>query len=268
MRHFVGEAGNSFALLLNKYLETGDSSFFPWPMHRRWNDILLYAASLPASQKLHYSGLDFESPRAYVKGLKTMLPAAAPPEAIRSGIDLIRNAEDTSRSCDYTITLNAQLKKALSENRALFSDYLGGDYPVFERIVDNKGNCKDVFKNRNRHMAESFISLEQQLGDSVCFGEFGEAHTTLNSGNLASIINHTVPYQGRVAVINLYCYDCHVPNEEVSNWPLHPIEKDILQYFLPFCEDGFTLFDLSDPDPVVARYRAYGQFLIVAKGQH
>jgi hypothetical protein len=46
------------------------------------------------------------------------------------------------------------------------------------------------------------------------------------------------------------------------------MEADIIRYFLPLCEGDFTLFDLSGSDPAVAPYRAYGQFLIIAKGQH
>ena len=117
-------------------------------------------------------------------------------------------------------------------------------------------------------MAENFLALDREITAPVYYGEFGMAHTILkNHRLLASIINDSAPFKNKVAVINLYCYNCTTPEEGASNWALNGIEKDILRYFLPLCEGDFTLFDLSGSDPVVAPYRAYGQFLIVAKGQ-
>lgn len=68
-------------------------------------------------------------------------------------------------------------------------------------------------------------------------------------------------------VVNLYCYNCTTPEEQVSNWPFQKIEGDILKYFIPYCKSGFTLFDLSDNNDLIKKYSAYGQFLIIAKDQ-
>ncbi len=149
-----------------------------------------------------------------------------------------------------------------------FKAYLGSAYADFEKIIRNNGSCKDPLRNRNGHMAENFLALDREITAPVYYGEFGMAHTILKNKDLASIINDTNSMKGKVAVINLYCYACATPEEQVSNWPLKDIEDDILRYFLPLCEGDFTLFDLSGNNPIVAPYRAYGQFLIVAKGQH
>ena len=106
------------------------------------------------------------------------------------------------------------------------------------------------------------------MGDSLYFGEFGMAHTVLNTRDLAAIIRHTEPFVDKVCVINLYCYHCSVPGEEISNWPLKQMEKDIQQYFLPLCQSDLTLFDLTEGEELTSSYRKIGQWLIIAKDQH
>jgi hypothetical protein len=259
--HFIGEAGTSNAVLINKRLKVGDS----------------------LEQRLVFSGIDFERASTYIRGLKVLLPVQSssaptpsaptqpsptPSTPISAAIGLIRQAPDTGFDCDAVLRINDQLKKMLAGNESGFREYLDSAYRDFEKIVRNNGSCKDPLRNRNPHMADNFLTLDREVKAPVYFGEFGEAHTVLKNRDLASIINASPPFMGRVAVINLYCQDCSTPAETVSNWPLKGIEKDILRYFLPLCEGDFTLFDLSGPDPVVAPYRAYGQFLIVARGQH
>jgi hypothetical protein len=59
-----------------------------------------------------------------------------------------------------------------------------------------------------------------------------------------------------------------VPGEEISNWPLKQMEKDIQQYFLPLCQSELTLFDLTEGGELTSAYRRIGQWLIIAKDQH
>jgi hypothetical protein len=277
--HFVGEAGTSNVVLINRFLETGDTSAHYIRKTAFFEGLLRYNAGLPQAQRLKMSGIDFERASTYIRGLKVLLPAGAVratsagagpalPGAIGPSIALIRDAPDTGYDCDAVLGMNDRLKKALAGDESAFRDYFGSAFGDFERIVRNNGTCKDGLRNRNGHMADNFLALDREVKAPVYYGEFGEAHTILKNRDLASIINESGAFKGKVAVINLYCYDCSTPEEPVSNWPLHDIEKDILRYFLPLCEGDFTLFDLSGDSPLVGKYRAYGQFLIVAKGQH
>jgi hypothetical protein len=317
--HFIAEAGTSHAVLVNKYMATGDKTIYPFRKTGFFDALLHYNQTLPADQRLIMTGVDFERGSTYVRGLKALLRgedaraadihervrtrravakqaqrssrasssgwvagAASMPEAIRAAVALIRDAPDSGYDCDGTLRMNDQLKKALAGNEPAFREYFGGAFADFEKIVRNNGTCNDALRNRNGHMAENFMTFDREVKAPVYYGEFGEAHTILKNRNLASIINNVEAFRGKVAVINLYCYGCSVPPESsipnwppkgvnpegVSNWPLHDIEKNILRYFLPLCEGDFTLFDFSGDSPVAAKYRAYGQFLIVAKGQH
>ena len=94
------------------------------------------------------------------------------------------------------------------------------------------------------------------------------AHTILKNKVAATIINNSPKFKDKVCVINLYCYNCSTYKEQVSNWPLKKIEKDILEYFLPYCSSDFTLFDLSDDIELTKKYSDYGQYLIIAKNQN
>jgi hypothetical protein len=268
MTHFIGELGVSNAVLINKYLETGDRALYPFHKITFLDGLLQYNQQLPAGQRLVLTGVDFERPSTYTRGLKLLLPGQPPPETIAAAIELIRQAPDSGYDCDGTLHLNERLKETLADHEQDFKAYLGSTYADFEKIVRSNGSCKDPLRNRNGHMAENFLALDREITAPVYYGEFGMAHTILkNHRLLASIINDSDPFKGKVAVINLYCYNCTTPEEGASNWALKGIEKDILRYFLPFCKGDFTFFDLSGSDPVVAPFRAYGQFLIIAKGQ-
>jgi hypothetical protein len=269
MTHFIGELGVSNAVLVNKYLGTGDRALYPFHKITFLDGLRQYNQQLPSGQRLVLTGVDFERPSTYIRGLKLLLPGQPPQETISAAIELIRQAPDSGYDCDGTLRLNDRLKQALADHEQDFKAYLGSDYADFEKIVRSNGSCKDPLRNRNDHMAENFLALDREITAPVYYGEFGMAHTILkNHRLLASIINDSAPFKNKVAVINLYCYNCTTPEEGASNWALNGIEKDILHYFLPLCEGDFTLFDLSGSDPVVARYRVYGQFLIVAKEQH
>jgi hypothetical protein len=102
------------------------------------------------------------------------------------------------------------------------------------------------------------------------YAELGGAHTMLSRQvTAASIINASEQFKDKVCVVNLYCDNCTTPEEgPASNWSFGNIEKQIAKYFLPLCKSDFTLFDLTGDDPVIKKFQAYGQFLIVARNQN
>jgi hypothetical protein len=268
LSHFFLEAGYSSAVLGNHFLQTGDTGYIISRNKTFWQLLFVYDGGLVPAEKVAYFGVDFERTQTYVRALKMLLPASAPPASIQSYIDLIHAATDTLYDCDYILGINNQLKKGLSEEAAAFRSYLGPSFSDFEHIVLNRRNCKDPLNNRNDNMASNFITYARSTNDSMYYGELGEAHTVLNHRDVGSLINQAPGFKDRVASVNLYCDQCTTEKEAVSNWPLHQIEKDIVAHFLPLCTGDFTLFDLTGPSPVIARYKAYGPFLIIARNQH
>ena len=267
LTHFFLESGHSSDILMNKYLQTGDSSYCYTSDKSFWKSLYAYNLNLPENKKLKYFGIDFERASTYIRALKLILPGAATPETIKPFIDLIKNADDTLKDCDYIININKELRSGISNNKKQFVEYFGVNYSDLERVVLNNGDCKDVHNNRNKNMASGFLSFDQDFKQPIYFGELGEAHTVLINKNTASILNRSVQFKNKVCVVNLYCYNCTTASEQVSNWPLKKIEKDILEYFLPYCNTNFTLFDLSDDIELTKKYNVYGQFLVLVKNQ-
>jgi hypothetical protein len=256
---FFFEVGRGVDILGRRYMETGDTSF-PLFRPRFWKLLYDYNHTLPRKEWITEWGVDFERPKSYLAALKFLMPETTPPTSIRTYIDLIKNDTSQKPDCDHILELNKALQKGLKE--PALQQYLGNNWQDFKDLIDNPGSCKDVLKNRNGHMAERLTRYAQN--ETMSYGEFGEAHTVLNSKEtMASLINRTPGFEGKVVTVNLYCYQC-TASEPVNNWPLRKIEKDILKDLLPYCTGPFTLFDLTG----LEGYNKYGPFLIIAKGQH
>jgi hypothetical protein len=267
MTHIFREMSPSGAFCINNYLLTNDLSNLIWKDSSSLEHLILNS-TLPDEKKLKFFGIDFNRPASYFKALKKIMPDKQSPENIKNSIGLIKSANDSLKDCSYIIDFNANLKKDLTTNKQDYMAYLGPNYKDFERIVMNKGTCKDALKDRNYNIADNFLFFDMESNDSMYFGELGMAHTILKNKVFANIINNSPKFKDKVCVINLYCYNCTTNTEQVSNWPLKKIDKDILAYFLPFCDSDFTLFDLSDNIELTKKYRDYGQFLIIAKNQN
>jgi hypothetical protein len=267
LTHFFFESGHGLTVLGRAYLRTGDTSLLLLRYKQFWKDLYAYDHSRPDERLVEPgAGVDFERPRFFLAALKLLWNCTGKPvpEVLLPSAQWILT--DTSTDCDSLLALSGFLKKALSRFEPQFRQYLGPSFEDFVDMVDNPGSCHDVYRNRNGHMAGRLMAFA--AGEKMVYGEFGEAHTILHSkGSLGHLINKTPGWEGKVATVNLYCYRC-VTDEPVSNWPLHDIERDILQHFIPFCATPFTLFDLTGEDPALAAFKAYGPFLIIARDQH
>lgn len=272
LTNFFMEFGHSSDLLCNEFLQTDDTSYLPkarfTAIKTFWNRLYTYNEALPKNKKVESFGIDFERTHSYCRALKLILPGTEPPTNIKASIDLIKNSKADSMDCDYILALNSKLKEAINNNPTEFQQYFLGKFNDLKQIVFNNGSCKDSQRDRNKNMAENFISFDNKQNEKIYYGQLGMAHTILKNKNTAFYLNETSKFKNKVCVINTYCYNCSTPEEQVSNWQVHNIEKDILKYFLPFCNSDFTLFDLTDNIELTKKYSAYGQFLIIAKNQN
>jgi hypothetical protein len=271
MTHHFLETGHSFDVVANHYLQTGDTTYLPARKSARTKNVLAalynYNKVQPEGKKLIPLGIDFESANSYCRALKLLIPNREPPANIKNSIDLIRTSNDTLNSCDYIKSVNTRLKDALKMNRESFRQYLATRFYDFEWIVMNNGSCADVRKDRNRHMAENFLSFDKKFNDRFYYGQLGMAHTLLSNNTTAFIINSSEGFKNQVCVVNTYCYNCTTKEEAVSNWQLRKIEKDILDRLLKYCISDFTLFDFTGDHEATKKFRSLGQFLIIAKNQ-
>lgn len=271
MTHFLLETGHSADILLNRYMQTGDTFHLPKSRSARNNAFLTAALSFnqrkPDGKKIVPLGIDFERPSSYLRALKLLIPGQEPAPNIASAVNLIRTSNETLNSCDYILSINKVLKKALNSHRDSFKSYLKDGFDDFEYIILNNGSCLDVRKNRNANMAETVLLFDKKFNDRMYYGQLGMAHTILTHKTTASILNNRPEFKDLVCVVNTYCYNCSTQEEAVSNWQLKMIEKDILDKLLKYCVGDFTLFDFIDDNPAIEKMRKYGQFLIIAKNQ-
>jgi hypothetical protein len=264
-RRFFFESGYSMQVCTQAFLATGDTAFISLRNRRFWNDWRNYNVSLADSDRVLGWGIDFERSPQYIRALQFIFPKANPPSAIADMVKEVRAEPDTLKECKIVKAMTKSLWASLQKNREAWKQYLGvGAFRDFELMVTNPGSCDDALKNRNQHMASRFLAFTNAEPEAMYYGELGEAHTVLNhSGVFGNLVNAAPGFEGKVATVNLYCYQCTTPVEEVNNWPIRDLEKDILTHFIPYCKPGFTLFDLTG----LEKYRAYGPFLIVAWGQ-
>ncbi|MES2006392.1 MAG: hypothetical protein V4450_17880 [Bacteroidota bacterium] len=267
---FFNEAGHSASIVYNRFLQTGDTSLLIFRSKELIKKLYQMNLSLPESRRLKFHGIDFESPRSYVLALQLITPAAQPPVEIASSIALIKNANPGLTQCDYITDINKTLKKELGRNTKSFMFFFGENFRDFERIVTNGATCNDTRKNRNPNLAANFLSFDKEFQHRMYYAELGGAHTMLSQqATAASIINESDQFKNKVCVVNLYCANCTTAEEgPSSNWSFGNIEKDIAKYFLPLCTSNFTLFDLTGDNPLIKKFQAYGQFLIIARNQN
>ena len=270
----VMECGSSVAFLCNKFLQTGDSSYLPKFSSSSavsfWNTLYRYNQGKSMGQRIKVAGIDFESPRSYFKALRLLLTDNTVPESIAREIALIRNSSD-SISCDALVKSDQLFKHSLKANEIAWKQYFGDNFPEVKLIVSNKGSCKDAYRNRNHNMQQRFELLHASLKEELYFCVLGQAHTNLKAKNAARLLNTDKqgPFAGKVTVINTYCHNCTTSKEPVYNWTLKGGEQDIKASLLALCKEDFTLFDFSDvQNPVIKNLTSYGQFLLVAQGQH
>jgi hypothetical protein len=266
---YFRETGSSTSVVYNEYFKTGDTSLLFFPRRKLWTNLYAYNLSLPETKRIANYGIDFEGQWIYVKALQLILPATVSPPGIAAAIDLVKNADPLLDNCDYIIGINKVLKKSLEANRNSYMDFFGKRYTDFERIVTNGATCKDTRSDRNPDLAANFLSFDRLFNQRMYYASLGGAHTDLSRRiTAASIINRSEQFKGKVCVVNLYCDNCSTTEEGLAtNWTFREIEKDIALYFLPLCTSEFTLFDLTGDDPLIKRFAAHGQFLIVARNQ-
>ncbi|MEO8404320.1 MAG: hypothetical protein ABI480_06985 [Chitinophagaceae bacterium] len=273
LKTFIIEGGSATAYLCNKYLETGDSNYLPKFSQERsfvlWKLIYTYNQTIPVSNRLKVMGIDFESPIAYFKALNYLIPAKEPPAQIQKEIALIRSSVQPM-NCNGLTKTDKLLKKSLLENPIIWKEYTGENYTEIVTIISNEGSCKDALGNRNKNLKKRFLEFDALLKEPLYYGQFGQAHTTLDSkSHFASMLNNDdrTSFYHKVCVINTYCQHCTTAVEPVSNWVLKKIEPDIQSTLLKFCTSDFTLFDFSGSPDITQQYLQYGQFLLIAKDQ-
>lgn len=111
LRHFFLEFSHASAVCVNKFLESGDTSFLFGGNKEYWQQYRSLNSKLDPPNQVHLFGIDFNRPSSYLKSLRILLPLSQPPENIKNDIKLIKSSDNSSIDCDGVLKINSSIKK-------------------------------------------------------------------------------------------------------------------------------------------------------------
>ena len=225
VRHLLIEFGRAEAYLYNQYLQTGDEwflnhtfqgfsrykEFFP-----SWKKLYDYNSGLDSSKKLVVHGLDFEREPGLSASIYKLLSAYEnkPPvkrlmKSITIRLDTIGIERDTKEFIYYLRERIPALSLPHDENNKVIEDILSNN-SFFPNLSE-----------RDKYMAQTFLTIDTT--NELYFGQFGFAHTMLNSMNgLAAVLNKNEKYHDQILVMNMFYVDSSRshPFENLANCPV------------------------------------------------
>lgn len=198
-RHIFLEASVSNAWHINRYLQTGDTSFLYNSTtnysHSRytilWEKLYEYNRRLPDSNKIVFHGVDFERSDVF-QTLKQLSPAGQRVPAILQPIMDTINAhvsEPPLRMWNiingkFVLYDNSSFTKALRYVQNQFSAhpndtrlYFGTNYTVVKDIITNRAPVEVMPKHRNKFMFAAMERIIKEQNIERFIGFFGLEHT-------------------------------------------------------------------------------------------
>lgn len=212
VRNIMFEYGNSYGVLVNEYLKTGDtllynslSNFTYTEYSEVIKELKDFNDSLPIRDKLYFTGIDLDrGVYPIAKALNQLLPddEIEVPDSIAIHIASIKSLapyNDFKLDQDENVNYNGfQFKtgstlelihKNFKRRKEDYSQYLGEDYTAFEQIILTEYNARQRWQAlqtagaiqeyhfREQYMYQRFME-EYQTHDGNWFGQFGRCHTT------------------------------------------------------------------------------------------
>lgn len=253
VRHLLIEFGRAEAYLYNQYLHTGDEWYLDHTFHgfSRFKEfyasmkrLYSYNSELDKNKKLVVHGLDFEREPGLSASLYKLLSGDSHNSQIQSLRDSIYIRLDTigieRDTKEYIYYLRSKIGNASLPG--------GKNKKLIEGILGNESFVSSMEK-RDSLMAESFIALDTT--NEVYLGQFGFAHTMLNSANgLAVILNDLKEYHDKILVVNMVYVDSNHnhPLKNISGCPVF-------------------LYKIDPRDEEFGGFADRGQWALVLKGQ-
>lgn len=213
VRNIMFEYGNSFGILVNKYLETGDTNLynslkkFAYVEYGEvFKELKEFNDSLPEKDKLYFTGIDLDRGiYPIVKALDELLPtdSVQVPDSIRLHINSIKSLapyndyklkEESPSYGGFQYKSGASLKlirENFKRNKDLYQSYLGDEYEQFRIIIEDEYPAREKWEDlqnngaiqeyhfREDYMHRRFLA-ESSRREGNWFGQFGRCHTTLD----------------------------------------------------------------------------------------
>ncbi len=258
IRYHITEKGYSGALLINRYLETGQEKYikkyiktlkgtfgYNNEVFEFWKEMRKYNLTLPKDDRIIFIGIDVEHQSdAAILALNYLLPEkskeAQPPyiNNIREIYkeldknDFIRENYGDDLFDDIKTLIN-NLKEELKNDNVRYRNYLKKNMFDFDFIIDNCINAYSYYEKRDKEIREkaiynNFIKIYESLPESISrkfYGQWGGYHVYQHrSGKdkrFAAMLQHKKEslVKGRVLSIYLAYYNSYTIRDKKTGKP-------------------------------------------------
>jgi hypothetical protein len=211
------EIGYSAAYLYNRYLETGDTTFFTSPLlalaYKKPNRDFwkgLYAYNRQLKNKVVIHAMDFER-KEYIRVLSLLAPAGKP---IPSELSLLSylctvsgNLSDiNSHEAD---SLYIALRTDITNRSRQYAGYYGANIGLISEIMLNV-NIPAKYRQRNETMYENVMREVKKKGIDKFMVIAGQIHANISDPqSLCGMLAQTPQLSRKVVSIGMLCHNCY-----------------------------------------------------------
>lgn len=242
VKYYLIEMGPSQALLINKYLNTGDetilrsvfnalkeSSGYTKESYKIFKDIYEYNKNLGANNKIVVVGIDIEQiPESAMKYIYSLMPSKPVPVSIKTPINMLKEYEKYMASYSDAMEFCRQYEETMAKNYEDYREYFGENFFDFKLIGDNLDIAIKYIYNKspngssgiiNEEMREkqiylNFKEIYSHLPKGKYYGQFGAYHVLqgnyeYNSSSFAMMLNNEdSPVKGKIISIPYFYNNC------------------------------------------------------------
>lgn len=213
--NLIVEYGISEEYLYNHFLKTGDWNCLKYIRSVRlsewksfWNELYDYNLTLPTSQKIRVTGIDFEGTYTFYSALNKIIPDSVKKnsllEEVTNLIETRLSQADHFYEKKFEKTLikdKKYLRRHLSRNNSKYQKLLQDNYEYYARILNNP-NSRFKFDRRDVNMTRNFNNFLNLKS----FGVLGQYHTVFHRRSFAKLSKSK---GGKIWVCNIHCFNCN-----------------------------------------------------------
>ncbi len=290
------EASHSHAVIINKYLNTGDTAYidtifrhlkgtFAWTNEYAafWKNLYAYNQTLAPEKRISCIGIDGENQyNTALYFLATITPDTPAFKEIQPAVIKLKNVKFSDNSVRDAWKLAEEINTNWRTNESLYETFYGENYRDFKIVLQNIVNAKLVHmtkkksgkirynKVRDSIMYENLLNAYSVNPTARMYGFFGSIHVLQDRyfgiPSLAYLLNsNSSPYKNKVISMYMYYENC-----ENINRPDYKITRTQSEFssrvFKFYKEEYNAIFCLNNPDAPSETLKFYPYYNNVAGG--
>ena len=182
VKNIIEEVGFCSALLLNRYIQTGDEKDLEFymkqlngtmaynkEMYEFYKWLHEYNSQLDEENKISIYGIDIEhQPLTAIRGISTLIDIGKEvPQSLEQAIEYVRKNNDNAI---------LYLKLAYDKNKEDCEQYFGDNFIIFENCIKNLYPIETGSDMRDKVMMSNFSFIYSLNKDKKFFGQLGSEH--------------------------------------------------------------------------------------------